>query len=60
MRYLLDNGYYITDNSNNVKSVTNDMGAGFVVSCDSRMTDDEIVKTMAKVIPFIAPAPRIA
>lgn len=60
MRYLLDNGYYICDDRNNVKSVTNDMGARFVVKCDARMTDDEIVKTMAEVIPFIAPSPRIA
>lgn len=55
MRFLLDNGYYMTKRKNNYSEVANDCGNRFVVSCDSRMTDDEIVKTMAEIIPFITP-----
>lgn len=55
MRFLLDNGFYLTDRKNNYSTVTNDEGKGFVVSCDSRMTEEEIVKTMAEIIPFITP-----
>lgn len=55
MRFLLDNGYYISHRKNNVSSVTNDEGKGFVVQCDSRMTEAEMIKVMAEVIPFITP-----
>lgn len=55
MRYLLDNGYYMTNRHGNVSSVVDDNGRGFFVSCDDRMSDDEMVKTMAQVIPFITP-----
>lgn len=55
MRYLLDNGYYMTNRRNNISEVANDCGSRFIVSCDSRMTDEEMVKTMAEIIPFITP-----
>lgn len=55
MRFLLDNGYYMTSRKNNFSEVANDEGNRFIVSCDCRMTDDEMVKTMAEIIPFITP-----
>lgn len=53
MRYLLDDGYYMTDRMHDVSAVYDDNGNGFYIACDSRFTNDELVDTMSKIIPFI-------